>query len=71
MSGGQGQVSAALCQLALTMDMSVVLVGADHLDLSDLAKINEVVNKHKPKFAINCASYLMVWGTFRLTNRCR
>ena len=59
-TGAQGQVGAALCQRALKMDMSVVGVDAQHLDLSDLSQINQLIAEHTPKFVINCASHSVV-----------
>ncbi|MDP6968206.1 MAG: dTDP-4-dehydrorhamnose reductase, partial [Gammaproteobacteria bacterium] len=59
-TGGQGQVGAALRQRALKMGLSVVWFDINDLDLADLDQINKVVSEHKPKFVINCASYSVV-----------
>ena len=59
-TGGMGQVGAALCQRAEKMGFAVVWYDIEDLDLADLDQINKIVMEHRPKYVINCASYSVV-----------
>ena len=56
-TGAKGQVGCAVCQQALRMGMSVVEFDLQTLGLSDLQTTRSVLDKHKPHYVVNCASY--------------
>ena len=59
-AGADGQVARALADTAPATGLHVTALGRPHLDLTDPASINAVLDKERPDVVINAAAYTAV-----------